>query len=274
MASTFLNIPNSGSASWKDPVANVAALPLEGNSLNDARSTEDTQTIYVWSGSAWVVAGASDAGISQLTGDVTAGPGSGSQAATVVSVGGSSASAVSTAVGLVNAATAANAPNTLVKRDGAGNIAGGTFAASVDFIGPLIGNVTGNVSGTAGNITGTTNTTITTLSSLSLPGLQVTSTAEFSNGSSSTVNFANGPSQVITLGSNITITFANPTSGSAYVLRFVQGSGSYTVTWPATVKWPVASGAPAISLASGAVDIINLYYNGTSYYGTFAQTFG
>lgn len=47
----------------------------------DTDSTPDT---YIWDGSAWVLINATVAGgITQLTGDVTAGPGSGSQAATI-----------------------------------------------------------------------------------------------------------------------------------------------------------------------------------------------
>lgn len=65
------------------------------------------------------VATAPDAGITQLTGGVTAGPGNGSQVATVVSVGGSTAAAVHTSVLATLAATASPTPNTLVLRDGA-----------------------------------------------------------------------------------------------------------------------------------------------------------
>lgn len=54
MTTGYLNIPEFGSASWKSPVANLAALPATGNSLGDARVAQDTSTIYIWSGSAWV----------------------------------------------------------------------------------------------------------------------------------------------------------------------------------------------------------------------------
>ena len=54
MASTFLNIPGNGSPSWKDPVNTSTSLPLLGNNIGDARVTQDTSSIYIWSGSAWV----------------------------------------------------------------------------------------------------------------------------------------------------------------------------------------------------------------------------
>ncbi|MDD2773141.1 MAG: hypothetical protein PHP45_05535, partial [Elusimicrobiales bacterium] len=49
----------------------------------------------------------------------------------------------------VTNATSANTVNTVVKRDGSGNFAAGTITAN------LVGSVTGNVSGTAANVTGT-----------------------------------------------------------------------------------------------------------------------
>src|SRR6267142_5883410 len=52
-ATQNVNIPSSGSASWKDPVASVATLPAAGNSTGDARVTEDTFSVYVWTGAAW-----------------------------------------------------------------------------------------------------------------------------------------------------------------------------------------------------------------------------
>lgn len=86
--------------------------------------------------------------ITALTGDVTA-AGPGSVAATVASVGGSSAANVAAAEALANAATNLNTASTIVKRDASGNFSAGTITAG------LTGNVTGNVSGTALNVTGT-----------------------------------------------------------------------------------------------------------------------
>lgn len=57
-----------------------------------------------------------------------------------------------------------NSASAIVQRDASGNFSAGTITA----------NLTGNISGTASNITATTNSTLTTLPSLSLPGSQVT----------------------------------------------------------------------------------------------------
>lgn len=101
---------------------------------------------------------ASASSISALTGDVTA-SGSGSVAATVASVGGSSAANVHAAELLANAATSSNTASTIVKRDASGNFTAGTITANLtgnastatsagSFSGSLSGDVTGTQSST------------------------------------------------------------------------------------------------------------------------------
>lgn len=60
----------------------------------------------------------------------------------------------------------------------------------------------------------------------------------------------------LTLTGNVTLTFTGASAGRAYGfgLQVKQdGTGSRTVTWPASVKWPGGS-APTQSTAAGAVD--------------------
>lgn len=49
--------PIGGSPNWKPAVATSASLPSSGNTASDARIALDSNIIYVWSGSAWVVSG-------------------------------------------------------------------------------------------------------------------------------------------------------------------------------------------------------------------------
>lgn len=68
--SWYVNNPTFGDLHWKAPVANVSLLGTTGNLTGDARVSEDTFSIYVWTGSAWqAISGGGGSG------DVT-GPGS------------------------------------------------------------------------------------------------------------------------------------------------------------------------------------------------------
>ena len=93
----------------------------------------DSQKIYRYNGSSWdLMSSASGSGgtITALTGDVSA-SGSGSIAATVNAIGGSSAANVHNAELLANAATSANTASTIVKRDASGNFTAGTITANL-----------------------------------------------------------------------------------------------------------------------------------------------
>jgi hypothetical protein len=95
--------------------------------------------------------------------------------------------------------------------------------------------------------------------------------AEYDNGNSGaadTIDWNNGNGQKSTLTASCTYTFTAPTSGVTRLqLRVIQGgTGSYTVTWPATVKWQ-ADTAPTLSTAVGSVDIITFWWDGQYYRG-------
>jgi hypothetical protein len=79
----------------------------------------------------------------------------------------------------------------------------------------------------------------------------------------------------ITLDENVTFTFTNPpASGRAISFTVIlrqDGSGTNTVTWPASVEWPGGS-APTITATASAVDIVvfTTVDGGTTYYGNIA----
>jgi hypothetical protein len=79
----------------------------------------------------------------------------------------------------------------------------------------------------------------------------------------------------ITLTGSTTFTFSNPaTSGttSNFLIAIKQGgTGSYTATWPASVKFPNGS-TPVLSTAVGKVDIFNFitFDGGTTYFGSLS----
>jgi hypothetical protein len=92
-----------------------------------------------------------------------------------------------------------------------------------------------------------------------------------SAGATPTVDWDNGNNQSLTLTANITsLTLSNPIDGANYGLFITQGGvGNYTITWPASVKWPNAT-PPVITGAIGSVSAVSLIYIGTVYYGSFA----
>ena len=95
-----------------------------------------------------------------------------------------------------------------------------------------------------------------------------------------TINCETGNVFQVTLTEDVTSTsFANPpASGTAYgfTLRVVQDSTARAITWPAAVKWRSGGFAPALSQASGAIDVFMFFTTdaGANWYGfTAGQDF-
>lgn len=65
-----IDIGGFGAPSYKEAVANVAALPPTSNSIGDTRVTLDTVDIYIWDGAAWQIRSGSggSSGITSLNG--------------------------------------------------------------------------------------------------------------------------------------------------------------------------------------------------------------
>jgi hypothetical protein len=94
--------------------------------------------------------------------------------------------------------------------------------------------------------------------------------SEYDNGNSSTavtINWSRSQAQRVKWTANCTVTLSNPVAGQAYVLKVVNDGTARTITWPVAVKWPAGS-APTFTGTNGKVDLINLYYDGSSYYGS------
>lgn len=96
------------------------------------------------------------------------------------------------------------------------------------------------------------------------------------NGNSSTadtIDWGASNKQKSTLTDNCTFTFTAPSNPCTVQLILIQdGTGSRTVTWPASVKWPGGT-APTLSTAASSVDVVSLFYDGTNYYGTSSLAF-
>ncbi len=95
-----------------------------------------------------------------------------------------------------------------------------------------------------------------------------------SSGSSQTIDWNNGNTQHITLTANCTLTFSNGISGRKYTLIVKQdGSGSRTITWPASVRWSGGT-APTLTTTANRTDYFGFIYNSVdSTYDGIAQQF-
>lgn len=95
------------------------------------------------------------------------------------------------------------------------------------------------------------------------------------SGTSLTLDLTNGNVRDVTLTGNCTLTFSNPTaSGDACSFTLIlrqDGTGSRTVTWPASVDWPGGT-APTLSTAASSVDILTFVTvnGGTVWFGMTA----
>lgn len=94
------------------------------------------------------------------------------------------------------------------------------------------------------------------------------------SGTSKTIDWNNGQKQKITTTGSCVLTFTAPAGPCNLLLRIVHEASAtaYTYTWPASVKFP-GNTDPATTNTSGAVDIVSLYFDGTSYFGVASLNF-
>ena len=104
-------------------------------------------------------------------------------------------------------------------------------------------------------------------------------TQEVDNGNSGpaiVIDWTLGNKQKVTLtgAPNCVVSFTAPSGCTTLTLKIVQGAGGgKTATWPGTVKWATPPGAPALSVAAGAIDIAGFYFDGASYFGIESSNF-
>lgn len=90
-------------------------------------------------------------------------------------------------------------------------------------------------------------------------------------GATETLDLGSGNVHDVTLDANCTLTFTGTAASAACSFTLILrqgGSGSYTVTWPASVDWPGGT-APTLSTAVGRVDVFSFLTvdNGTTWLG-------
>jgi len=86
-----------------------------------------------------------------------------------------------------------------------------------------------------------------------------------------TFSLASATCFAITLTGNCTYTFPTAVAGKSFTLYQIQdATGSRTVTWPGTVKWPAATAPTITSTASKADKLTFTCFDGTNWVGSVA----
>ena len=111
-------------------------------------------------------------------------------------------------------------------------------------------------------------------SNLSLSRLTLSETDHGNSGAGTkNIDWSAGNKHKVTLTGNPTFTFTSPGGACDLTLKLVQdATGSRTVTWPASAKWPDGT-APVLSTGANAIDIVNLSFDGTDYLGEASLNF-
>lgn len=102
-----------------------------------------------------------------------------------------------------------------------------------------------------------------------LSGAKQTATG---SGGTLSISFAAGNIVDLTLTASTTLTFVGHVVGT-YIIQVTQGgTGSYTLTYPASVKWS-GGVAPTLTTTVGKTDILTFYHDGTSFFGTYSLNY-
>ncbi len=94
-------------------------------------------------------------------------------------------------------------------------------------------------------------------------------------GTTQTLDLDLSNSFTIDLGSasgDVTLTLDNPRSGESYIIKIIQGATARDITWPASVLWD-DNGVQIVSTTDDDEDTVGLWYDGTNFYGLWAQNY-
>jgi hypothetical protein len=90
-----------------------------------------------------------------------------------------------------------------------------------------------------------------------------------SSGTALTIDFSTNNTFVTTLTGTCVVTLNGPRSGGAYIIRIIN-DGTHSITWPGSVTWLNSGNVPPGPTTNGFITLVNLYYDSTNYWGSFA----
>jgi hypothetical protein len=94
-----------------------------------------------------------------------------------------------------------------------------------------------------------------------------------SSSGTATAVWTNSNKAKLTLSENVTtFNFTAPGGPCNLTLRIIQDTTARTISWPAAVLWPGGT-PPTLSAGSGDIDLVSMYYDGTSYYAGHLKDF-
>lgn len=97
------------------------------------------------------------------------------------------------------------------------------------------------------------------------------------SGTTQNIDWSQGNYQILDLEDatgDVALTFSNERAGSSYIIEIIQDSAVARdiSSWPANVKW-TGGVTPVISAGNNAVDIVNIHYNGSTFYASIKQDY-
>ena len=88
------------------------------------------------------------------------------------------------------------------------------------------------------------------------------------SGSSKTIDWSNGDRQKLTISAACTLAYSNAQTGQIITLEVVEnGTGNFAITMPANTKYPGGI-TQAFTTTPSAINLVQVYYDGTNYLTT------
>jgi hypothetical protein len=153
----------------------------------------------------------------------------------------------------------------------------GTYSGSINSTSGTIGNftttLTGDVAISAGVATASTATVAKLASAQEYTAAHNFNATTLTSGTSIAWDLSSNQVARLVLSTNGTMSDAsNKVDGAVYILLVTQGTGSNTLAWNATYKWPGGT-APTLTTGSAKSDIFTFISNGTSLFGVASQNY-